>query len=71
MRGESVNELLLIGELFATFPNGESATGESIARTVLYLPNFGESRIKSYEVEAVSIVFSFGACGVIMARTEY
>lgn len=53
---KTMDDILFLGSLAATFPNGESATGEFCARIVFAnLESAEETNIKSYEVWAVSL----------------
>jgi hypothetical protein len=52
-RDEKAEDLLLLGKLAATFPNGTAAVGEFSARIVIEFSG-NEARFKSYEVWAVS-----------------
>jgi len=54
-----MDDILFMGTLAATFPNGKSATGEFCARIIFGLSDTTETRIKSFEVWAVSLSRSF------------
>ncbi|KAL5324122.1 hypothetical protein ACEPPN_008665 [Leptodophora sp. 'Broadleaf-Isolate-01'] len=55
---KTMDDILFLGSLAATFPNGESATGEFCARIVFAnLESAEETNIKSYEVWADSTPF--------------
>ncbi|KAH9220910.1 hypothetical protein DL95DRAFT_30880 [Leptodontidium sp. 2 PMI_412] len=55
---KTMDDILFLGSLAATFPNGESATGGFCARIVFAsLESAEETKIKSYEVWADSTPF--------------
>ncbi|KAE9380923.1 hypothetical protein N431DRAFT_323871 [Stipitochalara longipes BDJ] len=54
---EAMDDILFLGTLAATFPNGKSATGEFCARIIFGLSDIQETRIKSFEVWADATPF--------------
>ncbi|KAN0105021.1 hypothetical protein V8E51_010766 [Hyaloscypha variabilis] len=54
---EAADDILFLGSLAATFPNGRSATGEFCARIIFGFSEAQETRIKSFEVWADATPF--------------
>ncbi|CZR70034.1 uncharacterized protein PAC_19935 [Phialocephala subalpina] len=54
---EATDDILFLGTLAATFPNGKSATGEFCARIIFGLSDTQETRIKWFEVWADATPF--------------